>query len=88
MLISSNPDVHVSTLYSQMHLEKAVEKPVISVTTEDEYQAIRNGKTLFPVEDKFVFNYAYTKNLVEGLLELYHPELPYMIFRPSVIGPA
>ena len=80
--------VHVSTLFSQMHLQTAIEEPVASVTTEDEFQAVRNGRTLFPIEDKFAFNYAYTKNLAERLLEAYHSNLPLMMYRPSIIGPA
>lgn len=71
-----------------MHLPEAAEEIIPSSTTENELVALQLGKPLTFDQGGFAFDYAYTKNLAERIMQLRHPDLPLMIFRPSIIGPA
>lgn len=81
--------VHTSSLFSQDRSSCTTEDLLGDLgDPEAELQAVLSQTMEHDVKEIFVFNYAYTKNLAERMLAKRFPQLPLMILRPSLIGPA
>ncbi|KAJ7258160.1 male sterility protein-domain-containing protein [Mycena rebaudengoi] len=83
--------VHISTAYVNSHLPSGVVEERIYDIGDPEAQlleVLETGDLVFGEVPKFMWPYAFAKNLTERLLVARHPELPILIVRPTIIDPA
>ncbi|KAJ7258162.1 male sterility protein-domain-containing protein [Mycena rebaudengoi] len=83
--------VHISTAHVNSHLPSGVVEERIYDIGDPEAQlleVLETGDLVSGGVPKFMWPYALAKNLAERLLFSRHPELPILVVRPTIIGPA